>query len=144
MRLRIADTDEVPVVIVKDSSGSRTSGVYRWQGVCDYGERSLYLSVRKALYTERGTTILQKTQSRLDNASRQAGRARILEIALIHHPEIKGDKLAHFVHSLRSRWPYFANDVSLPLPFPFAIKAKEYAISTKDPVESSETDDSNF
>ena len=106
--------------------------------------RSLYLSVRKALYTERGTTILQKNQSRLDNGSRQPGRARILEIALIHHPEIKGDKLAHFVHSLRSRWPYFANDVSLPLPFPFAIKAKEYAISTKDPVESPETEDSNF
>ncbi|NEU80501.1 DUF3962 domain-containing protein [Nostoc sp. UIC 10630] len=144
VRLRIADTGEVPVAIVKDSPGSRTSGVYRWRSVCDDGERSLYLSVRKALYTERGTTILQKNQSRLDNGSRQPGRARILEIALIYHPEIKGDKLAHFVHSLRSRWPYFANDVSLPLPFPFAIKAKEYAVSTKDPVESSETDDSNF
>ena len=72
--------------IVKDSSGSRTSGVYRWQGVCDHGERSLYLSVIKALYTERGTTILQKNKSPLDNGSRQAGRARILEIALIHHP----------------------------------------------------------
>jgi hypothetical protein len=144
VRLRIADTGEVPVAIVKDSPGSRTSGVYRWRGVCDDGERSLYLSVRKALYTERGTTILQKNQSRLDNGSRQPGRARILEIALIHHPEIKGDKLAHFVHSLRSRWPYFANDVSLPLPFPFAIKAKEYAVSTKDPVESSQTENSNF
>ncbi|MDZ8084022.1 MAG: DUF3962 domain-containing protein [Nostoc sp. DedQUE12b] len=144
VRLRIADGGEVPVAIVKDSPGERRSGVYRWRGVCDHGERSLYLSVRKALYTERGTTILQKTQSRLDNGSRQAGKARILEIALIHHPEIKGDKLAHFVHSLRSRWSYFANDVSLPLPFPFAIKAKEYAISTKDPVESSESDDSNF
>jgi hypothetical protein len=144
VRLRIADTGEVPVAIVKDSPGSRTSGVYRWQGVCDDGERSLYLSVRKALYTERGTTILQKNQSRLDNGSRQPGRAKILEIALIHHPEIKGDKLAHFVHSLRSRWPYFANDVSLPLPFSFAIKAKEYAVSAKDPVESSETNDSNF
>ncbi|WP_442949938.1 RNaseH domain-containing protein [Nostoc sp.] len=55
-----------------------------------------------------------------------------------------GDKLPQFVHSLRSRWPYFANDVVLPLPFPFAIKAKEYAVSTKDPLESSETEDSNF
>lgn len=36
------------------------------------------------------------------------------------------------------------HNISLPLPFPFAIKAKEYAISTKDPVESSESDDSNF
>jgi RNaseH domain of pPIWI_RE len=144
VRLRIADTGEVPVAIVKDSPGSRTSGVYRWRDVCDDGERSLYLSVRKALYTERGTTILQKNQSRFDNGSRQPGRARILEIALIHHPEIKGDKLAHFVHSLRSRWPYFANDVALPLPFRFAIKAREYAVSAKDPVESSETDDSNF
>ncbi len=144
VRLRVADNGEVPFAIVKDSPGSRTSGVYRWQGVCDDGERSLYLSVRKALYTERGTTILQKKLSRLDDGSRQAGRAKILEIALIYHPEIKNDKLAHFVHSLRSRWPYFANDVILPLPFPFAIKAKEYAVSTKDPVESSETDDSDL
>ncbi len=142
VRLRVAENGEVPVAIVKDSPGSRTSGVYRWQNVCDDGERSLYLSVRKPLNTEKH--ILRTWQSRLDNGSRQAGKARILEIALIHHPEIKGDKLAHFVHSLRSRWPYFANDVVLPLPFPFAISAKEYAISTKDPVQSSETDDSNF
>ncbi|MBN3940935.1 DUF3962 domain-containing protein [Nostoc sp. NMS9] len=142
VRLRVAENGEVPVAIVKDSPGSRTSGVYRWQNVCDDGERSLYLSVRKPLNTEKH--ILRTWQSRLDNGSRQAGKARILEIALIHHPEIKGDKLAHFVHSLRSRWPYFANDVILPLPFPFAIKAKEYAVSAKDPVESSETDDSNF
>ncbi|MEH2348415.1 MAG: DUF3962 domain-containing protein [Nostoc sp.] len=144
VRLRVADNGEVPDAIVKDSPGSRTSGVYRWQGVCDDGERSLYLSVRKPLNTEQGTKILQQKQSRLDSGSRQAGKARILEIVLIHHPEIAGDKLAHFVHSLRSRWPYFANDVVLPLPFPFAIKAKEYAVSTKDPVESSETDDSNL
>nr|WP_265273723.1 RNaseH domain-containing protein [Nostoc sp. KVJ3] len=144
VRLRVADNGEVPVAIVKDSPGSRTSGVYRWQGVCDDGERSLYLSVRKPLNTEQGTKILQQKQSRLDSGSRQAGKARILEIVLIHHPEIPGDKLARFVHSLRSRWPYFANDVVLPLPFPFAIKAKEYAVSTKDPVESSETDDSNL
>ncbi|MEH2286966.1 RNaseH domain-containing protein [Nostoc sp.] len=142
VRLRVAENGEVPVTIVKDSPGSRTSGVYRWQGVCDDGERSLYLSVRKPLNTEKH--ILRTWQSRLDNGSRQAGKARILEIALIHHPQIKGDKLAHFVHSLRSRWPYFANDIILPLPFRFAIKAKEYAVSTKDPVEFSETDDSNF
>ncbi|WGV26830.1 pPIWI_RE module domain-containing protein [Halotia branconii] len=142
VRLRVADNGEVPVAIVKDSPGSRTSGVYRWQNVCDDVERSLFLSVRKPLNTEKH--ILRTWQSRLDNGNRQAGRARILEIALIHHPEIKGDKLAYFVHSLRSRWPYFANDVALPLPFRFAIKAKEYAVSAKDPVESSETDDSNF
>ncbi|MDZ8257905.1 pPIWI_RE module domain-containing protein [Nostoc sp. ChiQUE01b] len=142
VRLRVADNGEVPVAIVKDSPGSRTSGVYRWQNVCDDGERSLYLSIRKGLNTEQD--ILRKWQFRLDNGNRQAGKARILEIVLIHHPEIAEDKLAYFVHSLRSRWPYFANDVVLPLPFPFAIKAKEYAVSTKDPLESSETDESNF
>ena len=142
VRLRVADNGEVPVAIVKDSPGSRTSGVYRWQGVCDDGERSLYLSVRKPLNTEKH--ILRTWQSRLDNGNRQPGKARILEIALIHHPQIKGDKLAHFVHSLRSRWPYFANDVILPLPFRFAIKAKEYAVSIRDTIESSEADDSDF
>ncbi|RCJ21493.1 hypothetical protein A6S26_23850 [Nostoc sp. ATCC 43529] len=142
VRLRVADNGEVPVAIVKDSPGSRTSGVYRWQNVCEDGERSLYLSVKKALNTEQD--ILRTWQSRLDSGSRQAGRARILEIALIHHPQIKGDKLAHFVHCLRSRWPYFANDVVLPLPFPFAIKAKEYAVSIRDTIEPSEADDSDF
>ncbi|MEH2171887.1 RNaseH domain-containing protein [Nostoc sp.] len=118
------------------------SSIDRWQGVCDDRERSLYLSVRKPLNTEKH--ILRTWQSRLDNGSRQPGKARILEIALIHHPQIKGDKLAHFVHSLRSRWPYFANDVSLPLPFRFAIKAKEYAVSIRDTIEPSEADDSDF
>ncbi|RCJ21344.1 hypothetical protein A6770_30470 [Nostoc minutum NIES-26] len=144
VRLRVADNGEVPVAIVKDSPGSRTSGVYRWQNVCDDGERSLYLSLRKPLNTEQGTKILQQKHSRLDSGNRAAGKAKILEIALIHHPEIKADKLAHFVHSLRSRWPYFANDVSLPLPFAFATKAKEYAVSSKDAVEFSETDDHDF
>ncbi|MBE9008419.1 DUF3962 domain-containing protein [Fortiea sp. LEGE XX443] len=143
VRLRVADNGEVPVAIVKDSPGSRTSGVYRWQNVCDDKERSLYLSVRKPLNTEQN--ILRTWQSRLDDGGKQAGKARILEIALIHHhPEITGNKLAHFVHSLRSRWPYFANDVSLPLPFPFATKAKEYAVSAKDNLDFSETEDFDF
>lgn len=141
VRLRVADNGEVPVAIVKDFSGSRASGVFRWQGVCDGPLASLYLSVRKALNTEQGTNILQLKQSRLDNGSRLAGKARILEIALIHHPEIDPGKLAHFVHCLRSRWPYFANDVSLPFPFPFAIKAKEYSVSVKDTVDFLESDD---
>ncbi|QSJ20870.1 DUF3893 domain-containing protein [Nostoc sp. UHCC 0702] len=110
----------------------------------DDEERSLYLSVRKPLNTEQGTKILQQRQSRLDDGNRQAGKAKILEIALIHHPQITADKLAHFVHSLRSRWPYFANDVSLPLPFPFATKAREYTVSARDTVEPSEADDSDL
>jgi hypothetical protein len=132
VRLRVADNGEVPVAIVKDSPGSRTSGVFRWQGECDRSLGLLYLSVRKALNTEKGTNILQQKQSRLDNGSRQAGKARILEMAIVHCPGVASDRLAHFIHSLRSRWPYFANEVSLPFPFPFATKAKEYAVSTRD------------
>jgi hypothetical protein len=122
VRLRVADNEEVPVAIVKDSPGRRTSGVYRWRNVCDDGERSLYLSVRKPLDTEK--YILRTWQSRLDDGGKQAGRARILEIALIHHPEIVANKLAHFVHSLRSRWPYFANDVSRLCLFPLQLRLK--------------------
>lgn len=103
VRLRVADNSEVPVAIVKDSPGSRTSGVFRWQGVCDDPLVSLYLSVRKALNTEQGTKILQQKQSRLDNGSRQAGKARLLEIVVIHHPKIEPVRLAQFVHFLRSR-----------------------------------------
>lgn len=62
----------------------------------------------------------------------------LLEIAVVYHPEIESDQLADFVHNLRDRWPYFANQVSLPFPFPFATKAKEYAVGAKDLIEFEE------
>ncbi|MUG97167.1 DUF3893 domain-containing protein [Scytonema sp. UIC 10036] len=137
VRLRVAGHgDEVPVCVVKGSPGSRTSGLFCWQDVCDDGETALYLSVRKLLNTEQGTNTLKPKQSRLDNGSLQAGNPKPLEIAVVHHPGIDCDKLARFVHNLRDRWPYFANEVSLPLPFPFATLAKEYAVSALDAAES--------
>jgi hypothetical protein len=140
VRLRVADNGEVPVGIVKGSPGSRTSGVFRWQNVCDDGDTSLYFSLRKLLTTEQDT--LRQSQSRLDNGSRQAANAKLLELAIVHCPEIDCEKLACFVHNLRDRWPYFADEVSLPLPFPFATLAKEYAVSAKDAVELEESEES--
>ncbi|MEG4992927.1 DUF3962 domain-containing protein [Microcoleus sp. B4-D1] len=137
VRLRVPD-GEVPVGIVKGSPGSRTSGLFCWKDVCDDKKYMLYLSMRKPLTTEQGTNTLQQKQSRLDNGSRQAGNPKLLEIAVIYSPEIDAEKLAFFVHSLRDRWPYFADEISLPFPFPFATLAKEYAVSAKDPVDSSE------
>ncbi|MBW4679713.1 MAG: DUF3962 domain-containing protein [Microcoleus vaginatus WJT46-NPBG5] len=146
MRLRVADNGEVPVGIVKGSAGSRTSGLFCWQDVCDGEENVLYLSMRKPLNTEQGTNTLQVKQSRLENGSSQHGNPKLLEIAVVHSPGIEAKKLAYFVHSLRDRWPYFAKEVSLPFPFPFATLAKEYAVSAKDPVdlleESEESEDS--
>ncbi|MCU0533412.1 MAG: DUF3962 domain-containing protein [Hydrococcus sp. Prado102] len=147
VRLRTYIKDEVPAGIVKDNPGSRTCGVFRWQDVCDDTDDSpdcprrkfLYLSMRKLLTTEQDT--LRKSQSRLDNGSRQAANPRLLEIAPIHHPDIDSDKLATFVHSLRERWPYFADYVALPFPFPFATNAKEYAVSAKDAVEPDFSDE---
>jgi len=135
VRARIVVNGEVPACIVKDSPGSRTSGLFCWDGVCDGPENALYLSMRKLLTTEQGTSTLQKKQSRLDNGSTQAGNPKPLEIAVVHSPGIEGSKLACFVHNLRDRWPYFADEVSLPFPFPFATLAKEYAVSAKDIVE---------
>lgn len=137
VRLRVPD-GEVPVGIVKGSPGSRTSGLFCWKDVCDDKKYMLYLSMRKPLTTEQGTNTLQQKQSRLDNGSRQAGNPKLLEIAAIYSPEIGSEKLAFFVHSLRDRWPYFADEISLPFPFPFATLAKEYAVSAKDLVDSSE------
>jgi hypothetical protein len=136
VRLRVAENGEVPVAIVKGSLGSSTSSVFCWQKVCDSEETALYLSIRKPLNTEQGKNTLQRKQSRLDNGSLQAGNRKPLEIAVIHHPGIERDRLACFIHNLRRRWPYFADDVSLPFPFPFATLAKEYAVSAKDTVES--------
>jgi hypothetical protein len=140
VRLRIAsERGEIPVAIVKDSPGSRTSGLFCWQNVCDDHQTALYLSIRKLLNTEQD--ILRQKQSRLDNGSLQHGNPKPLEIAIVHHPGIDRDQLACFVHNLRDRWPYFANEVSLPLPFPFATLANEYAVSAKDTVESEDLEE---
>jgi len=140
VRLRIAGDGEVPVCIVNDSPGSRTSGLFCWDGVCNQPENVLYLSMRKGLTTEQG--LLRRLESRLDNGSKQAGNPKPLEIAVLHSPGIETSKLACFVHNLRDRWPYFADEVSLPFPFPFATLAKEYAVSAKDRVELEESEES--
>ncbi|MFB2894961.1 pPIWI_RE module domain-containing protein [Aerosakkonemataceae cyanobacterium BLCC-F50] len=142
VRLRVATDGEVPVGIVKGSPGSRISagGVFCWQDVCDGEKAVLYLSIRRLLTTEQD--VLRQSQSRLDNGSRQAANPRLLEIAVVHSPEIDPDKLACFVHHLRDRWPYFADDVSVPFPFPFASLAYEYAVSAKDTVKLNGFEDS--
>ncbi|BAZ18991.1 hypothetical protein NIES4071_108760 (plasmid) [Calothrix sp. NIES-4071] len=140
VRLRTpGNTYEVPVTIVKNSPGSKTSGLYSWQDVCDYDD-ALYLSIRKPLNTEQGTNTLQKKQSRLDNGSLQHGNPRALEIAVVYCFGVGADKLASFVHNLRDRWPYFANEVCLPLPFRFATLASEYAVSARDMEESDDVE----
>src|SRR5919199_242110 len=140
VRLRIAGEGEVPVCIIKDSPGSRTSGLFCWDGVCDRPENALYLSMRKGLTTEQG--LLRRLQSRLDNGLQQAGNPKPLEIGVVHSPGIEASKLACFVHNLRDRWPYFADEVSLAFPFPFATLAKEYAVSAKDRVELEDSEES--
>lgn len=136
VRLRTADDMEVPVCIAKNSEGSRTSGVFEWQSVCDELKRSLYLSISKLPSSAK--FVLRKSVSRLDSAKGPAGQVRPLEIALIHHPGITPEQLAQFIHSLRERWLYFADAVALPFPLPFAIKAKEYALSVRDNAETLE------
>ena len=142
-RLRIATGSEVPFGIVKDSPGSRTSGIFRWQDICEPIENSdgkpnhpcLYLSMRKPLTTEKGFVTLSTSQSRLDDGGKQAGNPNPLEIAIAHHPGIDRLDLASLIHNLRDRWPYFLDYTSLPFPFPFATNAKEYAVGVKDRVD---------
>ena len=140
-RMRIATGGEVPFAVVKDSLGSRTSGIFQWQDICqptenDRGESynpALYLSIRKPLTTEQG--ILRTSQSRLDDGGKQVGNASPLEVAIAHHPGIDGIDLASLIHNLRDRWPYFPDYTSLPFPFPFATSAKQYAVGVKDRVD---------
>jgi hypothetical protein len=141
VRLRVAENGEVPVAIVEGSPGSSSSSVFCWQNVCDSNTTAIYLSIRKPLTTEQGKNTLQRQQSRLDNGSLQAGSRKLLEIAVVHNPDIEPNKLACFIHNLRRRWPYFADDVSLPFPFRFATLAKEYAVSAKDAVDSENFDE---
>lgn len=140
VRLRTIENDEVPITIVENHPGSRTSGIFRWEDICDLPigaskanpNNYLYLSLRAALTTEQN--VLKKSQSRLD-APNQSSNPKPLEIALIHHPSIDGNKLATFIHSLRVRSPYYADFASLPFPFILAEGAKEYAVSAKDEIK---------
>ena len=142
VRVRDNTNGEVPVNIVKTEEvknfGGRATGVFRWENICDNKEQEIFLSNRERFNTERSSS---KFESRLENGSREAGSKPLLEIAILHNPGIEAEKLACFVHSLRKRWPYFPSSVSLPFPFPFAKKAKEYAVSAQDEPEEEPEDE---
>ena len=145
VRVRDNTNDEVPVNRVQTKEvknfGGRTSGVFCWENICDNEEKEIFLSLREGLDTEQN--LLRTSESRLENGSKEAGSRPILEIAILHNPEIEAERLACFVHSLRKRWPYFSSYVSLPFPFPFAKKAKEYAVSAQDEPEDEPEDEPN-
>ncbi len=134
VRIRETSQNEVPVTIIKNSPGSRTNGVFKWNGVCDDSEQNIYLSIRKLLNTEQG--VLKVEESRLDNGNKQAGNTKSLEIVVVYNSGIQEDTLAKFVHNLRDRNPYYSDFNTLPFPFSLAMKTKEYAIGIRDKVES--------
>ncbi|HEY9691026.1 MAG TPA: DUF3962 domain-containing protein [Oculatellaceae cyanobacterium] len=144
VRLRELERGETPVVIAEGEPGTRPTvgGIFKWEGVCDSKENAVYLSLRNLLITEKYP--LAKRQSRLDNGGAPAANPKPLEIAVIYHPDIEEERLVSLVHTLRNRWSYFADDVSLPLPFPFAIKAKEYAVSPQDTIDALESEGEDF
>ncbi len=142
VRVRDNTNGEAPVNRVETEEvknfGGRATGVFRWENICDNKEKEIFLSLREGLDTEQ--KLLRTSESRLENGKKGAGSKPLLEIAILHNPEIEAEKLACFVHSLRKRWPYFPSYVSLPFPFPFAKKAGEYAVSAQDEPEE-ETED---
>lgn len=146
VRLRTNNNNEVPVTIVKDNTGGKISNgaLFDWQNITDQIDPNsgIYLSLRKMLNTEQGTNSLQKEQSRLDDGNKQAANPQPLEIIIIKKwSGLIPETIACFIHNLRDRYPYFAKDTILPLPFPFAIKAREYAVSLKDQPETSEIEE---
>ncbi len=142
VRVRDKTNGEIPVNIVPSEKfkirTGRATGVFCWNNICDKEKQEIFLSKREGLDTEKYALILPKL--RLENGRDEAESAPILEIAILHNPKIEAKKLACFVHSLRKRWPYFSGDVSLPFPFPFAKKAKEYAMSAQDEPEDEPED----
>ena len=138
VRLREPSRNEVPVTIVENSPGSKTSGIFQWNNVCDSSQQSIYLSIRKPLNTEQG--LLRNSQSRLDDGNKPIGNPKPLEIVVVYNKGIEQNILVKLIHNLRDRYPYFSNFNTLPFPFPLAIKTKEYAIGVRDRVESQEID----
>jgi hypothetical protein len=61
VRLRTNNNNEVPVTIVKDNKGGKMSNgaLFEWQNITDKNEPNsgIYLSLRKMLNTEQGTTL---------------------------------------------------------------------------------------
>jgi hypothetical protein len=115
--------------------------VVKLADVCDSSQQNTYLSIRKAFNSEQ--KVLRNVQSRLDNGKKPVGNPQPLEIVIVYSLTIEQDTLAKFVHNLRDRYPYFSGFNTLPLPFPLAIKTKEYAIGIRDTVEleQSETEE---
>ncbi len=136
VRLRINKNGEVPhKLAVKDNqaSESKTTGVFRWDNVCDSIKNNLFISLRQNLNTEQN--LLRIGQSRLDDGTKATYKVVPLEISIIYNPKNNNEELAAFVHYLRSLWPYYSNETTLPFPFPFAQKAKEYAVTYTDDIE---------
>lgn len=116
---------------MEDKPGSRASGVFRWDNVCDENNQFIYFSLRQLLNTEQG--VLKIKESRLEAGKKPAGNPPLLEIAIVYS-FLEHDTLATCLHRLRNRWVYFGGTTALPFPFIFAQKAKEYAVSVKDSV----------
>lgn len=140
-RLRSSSGNEVPRYFAKGDVGARWGAIYRWEGICDNKNQHVYLSAGKRLTTQQG--VLNKNESRLDTGEKPSGNTVPVEITVVHHPNYKADQVAQFVHQLRNRWPYFRDEVSLPFPFPFAIKAKEYAVGACDIEENGDEEESS-
>ncbi|MEO1378467.1 MAG: RNaseH domain-containing protein [Cyanobacteria bacterium J06635_10] len=102
VRLRESNRNEVPVTIVKDSPGSKSSGIFKWNDLCDDSQQNIYLSIRKALNTEQG--VLKKAESRLDDGNKPAANRKPLEIVIVYNSGIEQDILVKFVHNLRDRY----------------------------------------
>ncbi|MGK7923016.1 MAG: DUF3962 domain-containing protein [Trichodesmium sp.] len=132
VRIRTSKNQEVPVWSVENKPGSRTSGVFSWENICDENNQSIYLSLRQLLNTEQG--VIKVKESRLDAGKKPAGNPPLLEIAIVYSV-FEHDTLAAYLHHLRNRWAYFSGTTALPFPFIFAEKAKEYAVSINDSVE---------
>ena len=139
VRFREAKQNETPVAILKDKPGSRTSGIFKWQYVCDHSEENVYLSIRKSLNTEQG--LLKVSESRLDNGKKGAGNTKPIEIIIVYSSAIEQDTLAKFVHNLRDRYPYYSDFNTLPFPFSLATKTRDYAIGIRDILESEQSDE---
>ena len=139
VRFRETKQNETPVAVWRRKPAGRPSGIFQWKDVSDDSKQNLYLSIRNPLNTEKGTSILGVSQSRLDNGRRKAANKRPIEIVVVYSSTIEQDTLAKFVHNLRDRNPYYSNFNTLPFPFSLAIPTKEYAIGVRDRVELEES-----
>lgn len=144
VRLRTELGKDVPPVVVHGNPGMRTTGLYEWEDRTDQLQ-NLWLGLSIGQVPDTVQEPIRQ-ESRLKRPTQRTWNAHPVEVAVIMPDDspVSSVQVAQITHSLRVRWPYFGDFVTLPGPLQFAKLAKEYAIGATDLGENGEEENEDI